>query len=251
LGANGRTGLELVKQGLERNYRVTAFVRDDKLLLEDSALRKNQNLLIVRGSPTSQSDLDRCVENQDVIINVIGARLMTGDSTISSHSQVVLNNAMKKHGVRRLIVVTSYGCLGLRNNLINTRKLFSRMFMTGILKDKALQEDIIQRDTADLDWTIVRPITLKDGDLSKKYVVSSCELPKTDKIKVLTRKDLVHYLLSIINRRDEFGAIHSIAGKPKTAKPSTHSPLERKELSRQQKDHQAIDLSTVADKRLL
>lgn len=98
LGANGRTGLELVKQGLERNYRVTAFVRDDKLLLEDSALRKNQNLLIVRGSPTSQSDLDRCVESQDVIINVIGARLMTGDSTISSHSQVVLNNAMKKHG---------------------------------------------------------------------------------------------------------------------------------------------------------
>ncbi|KAF9304141.1 hypothetical protein BGZ74_002281 [Mortierella antarctica] len=252
LGANGRTGLELVKQGLERNYRVTAFVRDDKLLLEDSALRKNQNLLIVRGSPTSQSDLDRCVESQDVIINVIGARLMTGDSTISSHSQVVLNNAMKKHGVRRLIVVTSYGCLGLRNNLINTRKLFSRMFMTGILKDKALQEDIIQRDAADLDWTIVRPITLKDGDLSKKYVVSSCELPKTDKVKVLTRKDLVHYLLSIINRRDEFGAIRSIAGKPKTTKPSTLSPLERKELARQQKDHQAIDLSTVAcDKRLL
>lgn len=155
-------------------------------------------------------------------------------------------------GVRRLIVVTSYGCLGLRNNLINTRKLFSRMFMTGILKDKALQEDIIQRDTADLDWTIIRPITLKDGDLSKKYVVSSCELPKTDKVKVLTRKDLVHYLLSIINRRDEFGAIRSIAGKPKTAKPSTLSPLERKELARQQKDHHAIDLSTVAcDKRLL
>ncbi|KAG0038234.1 hypothetical protein BGZ82_000745 [Podila clonocystis] len=241
LGANGRTGLELVKQGLERNYRVTAFVRDDKLLLEDSALRKNQNLLIVRGSPTSQSDLDRCVEGQDVVINVIGARLMTGDSTISSHSQVVLNNAMKKHGVRRLLVVTSYGCLGLRNNLINTRKLFSRMFMTGILKDKALQEDIIQRDAAALDWTIVRPITLKDGDLSKKYVVSSCELPKTDKVKVLTRKDLVHYLLSIINRRDEFGAIRSIAGKPKTAKPSPFCPFERKEM----------DLPTVVDKRLL
>ncbi|KAG0027920.1 hypothetical protein BGZ81_005163 [Podila clonocystis] len=241
LGANGRTGLELVKQGLERNYRVTAFVRDDKLLLEDSALRKNQNLLIVRGSPTSQSDLDRCVEGQDVVVNVIGARLMTGDSTISSHSQVVLNNAMKKHGVRRLIVVTSYGCLGLRNNLINTRKLFSRMFMTGILKDKALQEDIIQRDAAALDWTIVRPITLKDGDLSKKYVVSSCELPKTDKVKVLTRKDLVHYLLSIINRQDEFGAIRSIAGKPKAAKPSPFCPFERKEM----------DLPKVVDKRLL
>jgi putative NADH-flavin reductase len=75
MGANGRTGVELVKQGLERNYRVTAFVRDDKVLLEDSSLRKNQNLLIVRGSPTCQADVDGCIEGQDVVINVIGVCL--------------------------------------------------------------------------------------------------------------------------------------------------------------------------------
>lgn len=61
-----------MRQGLELNYRVTAFVRDDKVLLDDPAFRKNQNLLIVRGSPTCQADLDRCVEGQDVVINVIG-----------------------------------------------------------------------------------------------------------------------------------------------------------------------------------
>lgn len=77
LGANGRTGIELVKQGLERNYRVTAFVRDDKLLIEDSSLRKNHNLLIVKGSPTSQADLDRCVEGQDVVVNVIGVSVLS------------------------------------------------------------------------------------------------------------------------------------------------------------------------------
>ncbi|KAF8943083.1 hypothetical protein BGZ47_005817 [Haplosporangium gracile] len=229
LGANGRTGLEVVRQGLERNYRVTAFVRDDKLLLEDITLRKNQNLLIVRGSPTSQTDLDRCVEGQDVIVNVIGARLMTNDATIGSHSQVVLNNACKKHGVRRLIVVTSYGCLGLRNYLINTRKLFSRMFMTGILKDKVLQEDIIQRDSQFLDWTIVRPITLKDGDLSEKYYVSSEAFPKANKVKVLTRKDLAHYILTIINRPQEYNTIRSIAGRSKNRQATPLCGLEKNE----------------------
>ncbi|KAG0256348.1 hypothetical protein BG011_004617 [Mortierella polycephala] len=228
LSANGRTGIELVKQGLERNYRVTAFVRDDKLLLEDSALRKNQNLLIVRGSPTSQADVDSCVEGQDVVVNVIGARLMASDATIGSHSQVVLNNAMKKHGVRRLIVITSYGCLGLRNYLINTRKLFSRVFMTGILKDKVLQEDIVQRDTEFLDWTIIRPITLKDGDMSERYWVSCEELPKTNKVKLLTRKDLAHYILTIINRPQDYKGIRSIAGRPKSSKGSTVCPMEKK-----------------------
>ncbi|KAH7059469.1 hypothetical protein BKA57DRAFT_444929 [Linnemannia elongata] len=229
LGANGRTGLEVVRQGLERNYRVTAFVRDDKLLLEDTTLRKNQNLLIVRGSPTSQADLDRCVEGQDVVVNVIGARLMTNDATIGSHSQVVLNNALKKHGVRRLIVVTSYGCLGLRNYLINTRNLFSRVFMTGILKDKVLQEDIIQRDSEFLDWTIVRPITLKDGDLSQKYYVSSEALPKANKVKVLTRKDLAHYIFTIINRPQEYNTIRSIAGRPKNRQPAPLGGFEKNE----------------------
>ncbi|KAK3828523.1 MAG: hypothetical protein J3Q66DRAFT_14493 [Benniella sp.] len=249
MGANGRTGVELVKQGLERNYRVTAFVRDDKVLLEDSSLRKNQNLLIVRGSPTCQTDVDGCVEGQDVVINVIGARLMSNDTTVSSHSQVVLNNAMKKHGVRRLIVVTSYGCLGLRNYLISTKKLFSRMFMTGILKDKVLQEDIIQRDSSSIDWTIVRPITLKDGDLSEKYWVSSDELPSTSKVKMLTRRDLAHYLLGIINSPDEYRAVRSIAGRPKPNKPKALCPFERRreaareaaELARQQKEAKDLE----------
>ncbi|KAK3813745.1 MAG: hypothetical protein J3R72DRAFT_462062 [Linnemannia gamsii] len=234
LGANGRTGLEVVRQALERNYRVTAFVRDDRTLVEDASLRKHQNLLIVRGSPTCQNDIDRCVDGQDVIINVIGARPMSGDTTISSHSQVILNNSMKKHGVRRLIVVTSYGCLGLRNYLISTKRLFSRMFMTGILKDKVLQEEIIQRDSASIDWSIIRPVTLKDGDLSEKYWVSSDKLPKDNKIKILSRHDLAHYMLEIVNTPREYGTVRSIAGKPKPFKAKPYCPFERRREAQEQ-----------------
>ncbi|KAG0300048.1 hypothetical protein BGZ98_009543 [Dissophora globulifera] len=240
LGANGRTGVELVKQGLERNYRVTAFVRDDKLFLQDSSLRKKYNLLIVRGSPTSQADVDSCVEGQDVVVNLIGARLMANDTTIGSHSQVVLNNALKKHNVRRLIVVTSYGCHGLRNHLIQTKMLFSWMLMTGILKDKVLQEDVIQRDSTSLDWTIVRPITLKDGDLSGKYWVSSDDLPKKNKVKMLTRKDLAHYILSIINLPQEFNTIRNIAGKPKSTKQSPVYRLDKRREAQEQARQQDL-----------
>ncbi|KAI8356996.1 hypothetical protein B0O80DRAFT_303893 [Mortierella sp. GBAus27b] len=225
---------------LERNYRVTALVRDDKSFLEDFLLRKNQNLIIVRGSPTSQVDMDQCVEGQDVVVNVIGARLMSNDTTIGSHSQVVLNNALKKHGVRRMIVVTSYGCLGLRHYLINTKRLFSRVFMTGILKDKVLQEDIIQRESEHLDWTIIRPVTLKEGEVTEKYWVSPEELPKANKVKVLSRKDLAHYILSIINRREDFKAARSIAGKRRNAKPTSFCSFDKKKDAQEQSKQQEV-----------
>ncbi|KAG0244781.1 hypothetical protein BGW41_006339 [Actinomortierella wolfii] len=224
LGANGRTGIELVRQALERNYRVTAFVRDDKALLADSNLRKNHNLLIVRGSPTTQADVDRAVEGQDVVVNVIGPRFMSGDSPICSHSQVVLQNAMKKHGVRRLLVVTSYGCYGLRSYLLKTRCLFIRMFMVHMLKDKSLQEDIIRRESAHFDWTIIRPIQLKDGRLTGRYHISEGELPRNAKIRFLARRDLAHFVISNINNPSAIGAIRSIAGKPKDKTRSSLIP---------------------------
>ncbi|KAF9166349.1 hypothetical protein DFQ26_008144 [Actinomortierella ambigua] len=208
LGANGRTGIEIVRQALESNYRVTAFVRDDKVFLADPNLRKNHNLLIVRGSPTHQADLDRAVEGQDVVINVIGPRFMSGDSPICSHSQVVLQNAMKKH-------ITSYGCYGLRNYLLKTRCLFIRMFMVHMLKDKSLQEELVRRDSEHFDWTIVRPIQLKDGRLTGQYHISDGELPRNTKVRFLARRDLAHFIVSNINNPNAIHSIRSIAGKPK------------------------------------
>ena len=114
------------------------------------------------------------------------------------------------------------------------------MFMTGILKDKVLQEDIIQRDSASIDWSIIRPVTLKDGELSGKYWVSSDMLPKDNKIKILSRHDLAHYMLEIVNMQREYGTIRSIAGKPKPFKAKPYCPFERRreaqELAKTQKE---------------
>jgi hypothetical protein len=108
------------------------------------------------------------------------------------------------------------------------------MFMTGILKDKVLQEDIIQRDSPSIDWSIIRPVTLKDGDLSERYWVSSDKLPKDNKIKILSRHDLAHYMLEIVNMPREYGTIRSIAGKPKPFKAKPYCPFERRREAQEQ-----------------
>jgi hypothetical protein len=103
--------------------------------------------------------------------------------------------------------------------------------MTGILKDKVLQEDIIQRSAAYFDWTIIRPITLKDDDQSEKFFVSQDELPKTNRVKPLSRKDLAFYLLGVINENTATNVIRSVAGKPKTVSTKPFCPFEKKRVA--------------------
>lgn len=103
--------------------------------------------------------------------------------------------------------------------------------MTGILKDKVLQEDIIQRSSIHFEWTIIRPITLKDDDQSEKFFVSKVALPKTNRVKPLSRKDLAFYLLGVINENTATNVIRSVAGKPKTVPTKPFCPFEKKRLA--------------------
>jgi len=103
--------------------------------------------------------------------------------------------------------------------------------MTGILKDKVLQEDIIQRSSTHFEWTIIRPITLKDDDQSEKFFVSKDALPKTNRVKPLSRKDLAFYLLGVINENTATNVIRSVAGKPKTVPTKPFCPFEKKRVA--------------------
>ena len=62
LGANGRTGIEIVKQALEKGWVVKALVRDkQKIKLA------NPNLQVIEGNPMRFEDVVKAVKETDAI----------------------------------------------------------------------------------------------------------------------------------------------------------------------------------------
>ena len=68
-GASGATGRELVKQGLEKGYSVTAFVRNPAALNT-----KSPNLELVQGNVGNRAAVESAINGQHAVICALGRK---------------------------------------------------------------------------------------------------------------------------------------------------------------------------------
>ncbi|MFW2403214.1 MAG: NAD(P)-dependent oxidoreductase, partial [Gammaproteobacteria bacterium] len=103
-GATGGTGKHLVRQALDRGMHVTAFVRDPtKLDIQD------KNLQVALGDMLDAESVDRAMaEGFDAVLCAAGIYQREYKTDLSDGTKNILA-AMKAHGVRRLLVVSSIG----------------------------------------------------------------------------------------------------------------------------------------------
>jgi hypothetical protein len=102
-GAAGQTGKHLVRQALDAGHSVTAFVRDPAKLGVT-----HTNLRIVQGTSTDAAAVERAVEGQDAVISALGqVKPFQPGLMVQTATNIV--NAMKKHGVKRLVYLTGAG----------------------------------------------------------------------------------------------------------------------------------------------
>src|SRR5262249_2135120 len=112
LGATGRTGVELVDQGLARGHAVTAFVRSPRKIA-----RPHERLTVIEGHPGDAGPLRAALPGHDAVLSALGGpdkpRLLalgangSGPTTVCrdcAHSTV---RAMRETGVHRLLVVST------------------------------------------------------------------------------------------------------------------------------------------------
>src|SRR5215831_779303 len=104
IGANGRTGSQLIDLGLARGHTVTAFVRSPEKIV-----RRDPRLQIVRGDPHRVDELAVALAGHDAVFSALGVRAReivrpivlleeTAGSTVA---------AMSRAGVKRLVYVSA------------------------------------------------------------------------------------------------------------------------------------------------
>jgi putative NADH-flavin reductase len=158
IGATGGTGRQLVTQALERQYAVTALVRNpSKIQLE------HPKLTIIQGDVLDQKAVEAAMCGQEAVLCALGHKRFFYPTRILSEGTRNILHAMKVHGVSRLVCETSLGIgdSGGRMGLYYTFFVIP-VILPFYFWDKTRQERMIAG--SNVEWVIVRPAVLTNGD---------------------------------------------------------------------------------------
>jgi putative NADH-flavin reductase len=170
LGATGGTGLEIIRQALERGHSVTALVRSP-----DRLKPFLKQIMIKQGDLLNSSDLENAIRGHDAVLSAFGPRVPIAkpDANLLQRFAVVLTAAMRRAQVKRA-VIESVAFL-FKNSVVPPVYLLGRLFFNQIVVDTSAMERIFAQ--SDLDWTMVRPPQLTDKPFTGKYRVREGHLP--------------------------------------------------------------------------
>lgn len=196
-GANGRTGLHLVKQALDMGHIVTAIVRNP-----DSLPLNHKNLVVHKGDVLDPSSFQDVLPGHDAVISSLG---IASDKPTTVFSDGIRNiiTSMNANGIRRLVVVSA---LAVEVNPMMPwwMKFFIKNILQPLLRNiyaDTLKMEHLIRET-DLAWTIVRPPQLTDRNVTGRYREAiDHHLTRATKI---SRADLAHYILHNIDTKNTF-----------------------------------------------
>jgi uncharacterized protein YbjT (DUF2867 family) len=166
VGSTGGSGRAAVEHLLAAGHEVTAFSRQT-----DASATRSERLTLVQGDAMNPGDVERAVRGHDAVIVTLGisenplrVRLFGPARTpleVRSAGTRNVIGAMQKHGVRQLVVQTSYGVGATRDKL----GLVDRLFFALVLKPQIADTEQQNEDVAasGLDWVLVQPVHLTDS----------------------------------------------------------------------------------------
>jgi putative NADH-flavin reductase len=165
-GASGRTGKPLVEQALAAGHEVTAFVRDRaKLALQ------HPKLTIVQGDSSNAAQVESAVAGADAVLSVLGPVKDSPKDMLQTAGRNIIA-AMKRHGVRRLVLLTGAGVRDAQDQPKLIDHIFGfllRLTSGDVLKDSEAGVNVVR--SSDVDWTIVRGPRLMDSERRGRYKV--------------------------------------------------------------------------------
>jgi len=164
-GATGKLGLQILRQALDANLDVTAFVRDPaRLTIQDPKLR------VVTGDTLDAGSVERGMAGGfDAVVSALGVFHREPRTELSDGTANIIS-AMQKHGVPRLVVVSSVGAGDSRGQGNLLARGLQSLLLKHVLADKDRQEALVT--ASGLEWTILRPPQLTDEPTARGDLVA-------------------------------------------------------------------------------
>jgi putative NADH-flavin reductase len=151
LGATGKTGGALVAQALAHGHFVTTFGRSPFQGADKAKVTS------VSGNPMDEQQLADALPGHDAVLSVLGTRGLGASKVLDESSRATIG-AMRKAGVRRLVILSS-ALLDKNIGLID--KIVGRTILRHFSSDQRAMEKLVM--SSKLDWTVLRPPRMSDS----------------------------------------------------------------------------------------
>jgi len=187
-GSSGNVGKLLVEQALAEGYDVIAYARNPSKLTI-----KHDHLTIMQGELSDEAVIERAIAGVDAVISVMGPSGKSEGNPITQGMRYIIT-AMNKHGVRRLIALSTASSKDPNDKpgiKIKTMITFVKTTSLGAYTDIVGWSEVIR--ASNLDWTLASVLLLDDK-------------PKTGNVKTgypgrnelgtrISRADLADFML--------------------------------------------------------
>lgn len=206
VGASRGTGALTVSAALARGHQVTAFSRSPQnLTIEHASLTKRA------GSFHDAAAVDAAVVGHDAVIITAAPSSLAGfkeNPTYVSAGLALVVEAMKRHRVPRLVVVSALGT--------GESRVLLGWFIRTVMKDGLLKlpsQDHERKEAltraSDLEWVIARPGRLTNGPARGRYVTRAEIAPVPGSI---SRADVADFLVTAADSDAWVGKAVQIGG---------------------------------------
>lgn len=174
LGGTGRVGSQIVNLAIQDKHHVTVLVRTPEKIQ-----RSDDHLTIIQGNVLNKEDVVRSMQGIDVVISA----LSTDGGTTLTESMPHIIEAMVNEGIKRIITIGTAGILQSRTSpdLLRYQSSESKRKLTRAAEEHHKVYDLLKQSS--LDWTIVCPTYLPDGEPLGEYRVERDFLPE-DGVKI-------------------------------------------------------------------
>lgn len=202
-GATGNVGKQLVKLALYNGHQVKAFARN--VFTED--LPKDDNLELIQGALFDEKEVYKALKDCDAVLSALGGATDGSDKTRSLGIKNI-GKQMEKAGIKRIITVGGAGILEDEyGKLLMDDEEFPPQFIAVSEEHKKAWQFLKE---SSLQWTMVCPFMIKDGEPTGVFNASIDVAPLLDNTSILSG-DLALFMLNEITKNEFVGSRVSLA----------------------------------------
>lgn len=190
-GATGKSGRRVLQRALDAGYDVRALVRDPSKLAVTSP-----SLTVVQGDVLDPEAVRQTIEGTDAVLSVFG-QVKGSPATLQTDGTRLIVEAMKAHGVTRLVTLSGGGLRAPQDKPGAADKVIWFLLKTlsgHVLADAERHLEVLRG--SGLDWTVVRGPRLTEKPGQGAYRVGWVGVNTSTQI---SRDDLADFILTQVD----------------------------------------------------